>query len=568
MTSNASFSPSFDRGPNTAIAGTAPSISNLALAMLLLLLAAVWFASSGARVLIHPDEGRYAVVSLEMARSGDWVTPRLNGLLYFEKPPLQYWIGALCFKLFGVNEFAARFWPAMSGFLTVLLVGYTGGRLWGRETGLRSLAIAASTSWIIGNSHFLTLDAGLTLFLSLALCAVLLAAYASPEPAMRRRWIHVAWVAMAGAVLSKGLVGIVIPGAVLVFASLWRRDLTLWRGMQWASGLVVFCVLTAPWFVLVSLRNPGFAQFFFIHEHFARYLTTVHQRDGAWWYYLPLALGGLLPWTTGLLGRWRQDVPTRAAGAVQVRDLLIVWAVFVLVFFSISSSKLPSYILPMFPALALLLAVRIDAARIATLRRHLLVPVGVWVLALLASTQVKRGVSPYTPIEALRQVALAVDIGAALFLGAAAIAWWCLGRERVTLAVWSVALGHVFAVLCVIQAHDALGQYKSAAQLSAALRPLIDERVPVFSVHGYDQTLPFYLGRDIVLVDYEDEFALGQQREPGKSLRTVDEFVARWQALPRAAAYVDFVAYLELQRRGLPMRIVFRDFRRAVVMKP
>jgi len=290
-----------DRLPPSASTSSRSTTSRISLGLLLLLalLCVVWFASLGTRSLITPDEGRYATLALEMARSGDWVTPRLNGLLYFEKPVFQYWVGALAFLLLGVSDFAARLWPGLSGFLTLLVTGYTASRLWGREAGVRALAIAASMTWLIGNSHFLTLDAGLTLFLTVTLCAVLLA-NSSTDLAARRRWIWLAWAGMAGAVLSKGLVGIAIPGAVLVFVSLWRRDLGLWRGMHWVSGLLIFFVLAAPWFVLVSMRNPAFAQFFFVHEHFARYLTHVHQRTGAWWYYVPLLLAGMLPWTSAL----------------------------------------------------------------------------------------------------------------------------------------------------------------------------------------------------------------------------------------------------------------------------
>ena len=132
------------------------------LALLLVLFALVWFASLGSRSLVDTDEGRYAALALEMARSGDWVTPRLNGLLYFEKPPLQYWIGALSFNWFGITEFSARLWTGLAGFLTVLAVGCTAARLWGRTSGLQAFAVAASITWIIGVSHVLTLDAGLT----------------------------------------------------------------------------------------------------------------------------------------------------------------------------------------------------------------------------------------------------------------------------------------------------------------------------------------------------------------------------------------------------------------------
>jgi len=551
----------------------APDNSLLAprwLGLLLAVIAVIWFASLGTRVLIHPDEGRYATLALEMARSGDWVTPRLNGLLYFEKPAFQYWVGALGFLAFGVSEFSARLWPGVAGFLTVLMVGYTGARLWGREAGVQALAIAASTTWIFANSHFLTLDAGLTLFLTLTLCAVLLALGEGADTRARRGWMWLAWAAMAGAVLSKGLVGIVIPGAVLVLVSLWCRDLGLWRGMHWISGLLIFFVLAAPWFVLVSLRNPGFAEFFFIHEHFARYLTDVHQREGAWWYYLPLLLIGLLPWTGGLPWLLRKDGQgaDREAGPITARHVLITWSWFVLLFFSFSGSKLPSYILPMFPALALLLVYQMRGTPAPVLRWHLLVPTLLWVVGLLASTQVYRLASPIMPLDVLTPLGTGVRAGAAVFLVGAAIAWWFLGRRRVTAAVLSVALCHMIATVILMQSYNAYGQLKSAARMATVLRTLIDPAAPVFAVGAYDQTLPFYLQRDVVLAGYQDEFALGQKYEPDRSLKTLDEFVDRWQALPQAAAYMTPFVWVELQKRGVPMRIVFEDPRRLVVVKP
>lgn len=176
---------SFDY-PDPAIVAPAGKVDEIALrartlpaaawyGVLVLALAVLWFGLLGQRSLIHPDEGRYAALALGMMESGDWVTPRLNGLLYFEKPALSYWVGAAAFHVLGVNEFAARLWPALAGFLTLLMVGYTGARLWGRETGLRAAAIAASTSWMVANSHLLTLDMGLTLFLTLVMCSLLLA---------------------------------------------------------------------------------------------------------------------------------------------------------------------------------------------------------------------------------------------------------------------------------------------------------------------------------------------------------------------------------------------------------
>ncbi|SFM18020.1 4-amino-4-deoxy-L-arabinose transferase [Variovorax sp. OV329] len=537
------------------------------------LLALVWFSTIGMRALVSPDEGRYASLSLGMLHSGDWITPRLNGILYFEKPVLQYWLGALAFKLFGVSEFAARLWPALAGFLTVLAVGFTAGRLWGRETGLRALAICASMTWVLGNSLYLTLDAGLTLWLTLALCTMLLARDPATDAAASRHWVLAAWVAMALAVLTKGLVGLLIPGATLVILSLWERDLSWWRGMRWLPGSLLFLAITAPWFVAVSMRNPDFARFFFIHEHFTRFLTHSHHREGAWWYYVPLLLAGALPWTGALaLPVFRPAQPeaddVRAVALRSQRRALLAWAGFVFLFFSVSGSKLPSYILPMFPALALLVAERLRTARSQVVRGALLVPIAMWLLALLASTQASRFTSANSPLDVIMPMAHAVRAGAGLFLLGAVAAWLLLRRERTTSAIWSLALCHIVATLVVLQSHDSFGQLKSGERPAHALASYLDANTPVFAVRSYDQTLPFYLRRDIVLADYEDEFELGQGIEPGKSLQRIEDFVARWAQAPKAAAYMSQATWQELAQRGVPMRVVYRDTRRVVVVKP
>ena len=551
------------------VRGTDAKRSVAWLAFLFALFTLVWFASLGVRSLVDTDEGRYAVLALEMARSGDLVTPRLNGLLYFEKPPLQYWIGALSFRWFGITEFAARFWPGLAGFLTVLAVGGTAARLWGRTPGLQAFAVAASMTWIIGVSHVLTLDAGLTLFLTLTLCAVLLAECAQLEPPTRQRCIWVAWVSTALAVLSKGPVGFVIPAGALLLASAWMRDFALLRRMRPAAGLSMMLVVAAPWFILVSLRNPGFAEFFFIHEHVARYLTEVHQRVGAWWYYIPLLLIGMVPWTGALPWILRPDRSVAAPTETRAVRILAAWCGFVLVFFSFSGSKLPSYILPMFPALALLVTLQLRAADTSLLRRHLWVPVVAWLVVLIASTQAYRLASGETPRAVVVSLGWALCVAAVLFLTGALVANWYLGRRRVTAAVLSVALGHFIAMAVVIQGYDGYGQLKSAAAMSKVLLPMLGPDSPVFTVRMYDQTLPFYLRRDVVLVDFAGEFAFGQQHEPAKAPATLDEFIARWQALPPGAAAVMRRDTLrELLERGVPMRVVFEDPRRLVVMKP
>lgn len=276
-------------------------------------------------------------------------------------------MGALSFAAFGVNEFAARFWPGLTGFLTVAMCGFTARRLWGVDAGRYAALAAGSCAWIIANSHFLALDMGVSFFLTVALCGFLLAQHDGADARASRNWMWVTWAAMAAATLSKGLIGLLIPGATLVLYSLLNWQWAFWKRMHWLSGLGLFLLLTAPWFILVSQRNPDFAHFFFIREHLERFLTTEHKRTGAPWYFVPYLLLGLLPWTS-LLPALCRDGWREPGARLRVGRLLLIWSVFIFAFFSKSSSKLPSYILPMFPALALLLAPTLQRMPAATLK--------------------------------------------------------------------------------------------------------------------------------------------------------------------------------------------------------
>ncbi|MDE2612813.1 MAG: glycosyltransferase family 39 protein [Burkholderiales bacterium] len=522
---------------------------------LLALLACLWLAMLGMRSLVSADEGRYATLSLGMLQSGDWIVPRLNGLLYFEKPPLQYWAGALSMAVFGPNEFAARLWPGLCGLACVAGLAWTAARLHGRASGWCALAAGGSTTWIVANSQFLSLDAGLMATLALVLCTLLLAEHERDER-QRRRWLRLAWLGVALALLSKGLVGIVIPAAALVVRAAWERDLRFWRGLEWRSGPFILLLVAAPWFIAVSWREPAFARFFFIHEHFERFLTPVHRREGAWWSFVPVLLVGLLPWTAAL--------PALLRPRDRAERLLLAWAGFVFVFFSASSSKLPSYILPMFPALVLLLAPRLAEAGTARLARWLALAAVAWLAVLAAVPFAERWAGPETPPHIVFALARGFALAAVVALVGAALAALALRRGARGAAIGCLAVGHLLALFVAIAAHDAYGQLKT----SAVLARTIPSEVPVFAVGEYDQTLPFYLRRDVTLVAIVDEFALGERLEPARWIPTLEAFVERWRQLPRAAAYLTQDTLAELRKRGVEGRVTYEDPRRIVIVKP
>jgi 4-amino-4-deoxy-L-arabinose transferase-like glycosyltransferase len=329
------------------------------------LLALAWFATLAWRPLLEPDEARYAEVPREMVHSGDWVTPRLNDLKYFEKPPLQYWATAAAYSAFGVNEWTARLWSCALAFLCIPLAYAFALYLYGDGTkAIAAASVLAINPYfaIIGQLNIL--DSGFSFFMVAALFSFIRSRTCEARPGAERGWMVAASASLALAVLSKGIVALVLLGGTLVVHTLVMRDLRYWRRWHLPVTIPVFLAIAVPWFIGVTRRNPEFPQFFFIHEHFQRFLTNEADREGPWWFFLPLLLIALLPWLVPLWkgreplwngrGGLRWQRPTDDASTA--RAMLWSWCAFVLFFFSISHSKLETYILPMMPVLAVLLA--------------------------------------------------------------------------------------------------------------------------------------------------------------------------------------------------------------------
>ena len=403
---------------------------------MLLVAMVIWCGNLEYRKLSLSDEGRYSEIPRYMAQSGDWTTPRLNGIKYFEKPPLQYWATAASYRVFGEHNWSARLWPALTGFLGVLLMYFVGARLYSATAGLYTALVLGSSVLYSALAHILTLDMGLAFFLTVALAGILLGLDPRADAKTNRRWMHVAAAGCALAALSKGLIGIVLPGAVVVLYILIKRDFGLLRKLHLVTGGLLFFAITAPWFIAVSLANPEFAWFFFVHEHLQRYTSTIHQRYQPWYFFIPILLAGILPWLLTLIDALFNS--RKKLAATRVFDPLLftlLWAGFIFVFFSASGSKLPSYILPIFPALALIIGLHLTAMSGRTLAWQL-APVAVLAVAgLIATPYAVRLASTNIPAELyLAQIPWLYGAGAALLAGSAtAIVWTSVhrgGRRR------------------------------------------------------------------------------------------------------------------------------------------
>jgi len=532
------------------------------------LLSLLWFAALNGRALIHPDEGRYAEIAREMALSGDFITPRLNGIKYFEKPPLQYWTTALAFKALGEADWVARLWPAITGLLAGLLVAYTGGKLWGAAAGRNVACILFGCVWWISNGHFLTLDMGVSAFMAGTLCSLLLAQRREATAGERRRWMLLAWAGMALAVLSKGLIGLVLPGAVLVLYTLWQRDWALWTRLELLRGTLLFFLISAPWFVLVSQHNPEFPYFFFIHEHWERFTSNEHRREGAWWYFLPILILGMFPWTSLLPQALRRGLFSGGKGFSAER-LLLVWAVFIFVFFSKSGSKLPSYILPIFPALALLAASALEQMPARSLAWHSLTAAlaGLAGAAYALYFRYYPGAASSAPGLEDSLFAQWLLVAALIIAACGAAAFWLSRRDKIPQAMLALSLCGLLGGQILMLGHDAaFQQLQSGKQLAQAVRPWLNADTPIYSLAYYDQTVPFYLKRTLRFVEFSDEFSFGMEQEADKRALSPAAFEQLWRGPEPAMALMAEGRYRAYLRSSLPMKLLYLDARRAFVV--
>jgi 4-amino-4-deoxy-L-arabinose transferase-like glycosyltransferase len=345
-----------------------------------------YFSHLGAIGFVGPDEPRYAWIARDMAETGDWVTPRLYGKPWFEKPPLYYWGAAICFKLFGVSEAAARLPSAVSALLATLALALLAWRIYGAETARWLLLLLPTTVGMIGFSHAAATDMPFSAMLTIAMvCAAVLlrlhvdgkgkpllsqsAAVAAelevpptpPASGTERAtplFANTSWPAailfgcfLGMAMLAKGPAAIILCGGAVFFWALltkrWRDAFRLFH----PAAIAAFCATALPWYILCARRNPDFFRIFIIEHNFKRYLTPEFQHIQPFWFYIPVMLAAFLPWTFGMLAGL---VDSRSRSPVN--SLFLSFGMFPVLFFTVSRSKLPGYILPAVPPLAFLLA--------------------------------------------------------------------------------------------------------------------------------------------------------------------------------------------------------------------
>jgi 4-amino-4-deoxy-L-arabinose transferase-like glycosyltransferase len=439
-----------------------------------------------------------------MVESGDFITPRLNYVKYFEKPPLHYWVNALSLSVLGRNETGARLPSAVFGLCGVLLVYHLGRKLFGRREGLYSAMVLGSSVGFLFQSRLNIIDTTLTFCMAATLGCFLLAS--RREEGGKGLYYHLFYLFAALTVLAKGLIGIVLPGGIIFLYLVLTKRWGLLREMRLPTGICLFLAVCVPWFVLVSLRNPEFPQFFFIHEHFDRFLTKVHGRYEPPWFFIPVALGGMMPWTFFLPGTVRETWRNRDSR----RLFLFLWAGVIFTFFSLSSSKLIPYILPVFPALALLIGTAISETLDSGGRLFGAQALSAGLFLFIAGA----GFLLYT------QLASHAKIGAddALLLGGIFV----VGSILSLFAQMRKSRGIALILLCLtaglgaMSAPSAVFARSIEKRSTRELARIVRERYPdtrLVSYGAYRQGLPFYAERRVILVGHPGELEFGSLRE-------------------------------------------------------
>jgi len=529
-----------------------------------ILLGVLWFAVLPLRSMFDPDEGRYAEIPREMAASGDWVTPTLNGLKYFEKPPLQYWATAALYSGFGVHDWTARAWAAVLAFLCIPLTFAFAARIgYSRDAALVAAALLAINPYFALSGQINLLDQGFTFFLSAAVFSFVLAQREHLHPQRTRNWMLVTWASLALAVLSKGIVALVLAGATLLVYMVVTRNFSPLRRLQFKFGLPLFLAIAMPWFWIVQSRNPEFFQFFFIHEHFARYLTKVSHHVEPVWYFIPALLVALLP----LIGNFRSWTlgnieGERTPGEFRPELFLLIWCAVVMVLFSLSQSKLASYVMPMMPPLAVVLA-RVTLSQANAFSRAKWIAVG-FMLIIAAGVVSASWLRESSMSTSTITWAALVAAGAAMYLA--------LERDRqqnsmanrwTSLAAVSI-VGYQLLAMCYAAAFPA----RSAAGLASEFVKAIPADTSLYSVGQYRHSLSFYLQRPLIVYDYVGELEFGMQlARVSAEARNREQFLEHWQGETSAIAFIDPAVYKALLAAGMPGRIIARDARSVVVAR-
>lgn len=497
------------------------------------------------RALWDPDEGRYAEMAREILVLCDWVTPHLNNLLYFEKPMMYMWLEAISFTVFGISERAAHLVSLLCALGGVFLVGLMARRLWGLKAGLiASLCLLTSIEYFVLSSS-IDINMTLTLFITSALVFFWLG-----HTEEKIRYYLLFWASMACATLTKGPIGIILPMGTVVIYILITRQFTLVRQMRPVAGILIYLLITLPWFVLVSLRNPDFFSFFFINQNLQRYAAW-GEHNQPFYFFLLVILVGSLPWTFLLPSVMKKIWKERKS-----HDVLFVtiWFFLIFAFFTPSHSKLATYVLPCFPPLALMVGYAFHDALVKS-GAPLYLAGFIWGLMGLALMILPPMVSLGFVQVSVKELGPLMHIGpwmgAIITLGVVAGIWIGTAYETVAGIV-------IIGITVMITALSFSPQWDSIRSTKYLVQEL-PANAKLCAYKKYSPSSSFYLKRQVFLVEYAGELDFGVKHNLNKEyVLTIDE-LSKLMTSYKNTYCLTLVRNLPALRKKIPGIVVVRQ---------
>ena len=485
---------------------------NLFLGIFIFAIFYLYLAHLGAYHLMDPDEGRYNQIPREMILSGDFITPHLNGVEYFEKPAFQYWFTAIMMKIFGFSEFTGRILPALSGIGCVALAGFLGTMMYSRKVGLLASAILATSCLNLVVASINILDMALTLFMTS--CMVFFYAFERTE---KKKWLIAFYIAMGFGVLTKGLVAIILPFGILFWYVIFTKRPRLFLKLFYLPGILAFLIVTVPWFYLVCQANHDFFYFFFIREHFLRFTTKMHDRFQPWWFFMPFVIIGMLPWTGFLVSLFNKRGVIRQTTSERNRfDIiyLLLWFFIIFIFYSISDSKLVPYIMPCWMPLAILIAASIKRFEVTnSWLSHSFFINSFLSLAFVFALVGYVLSSNYLTIDEF--IAEGGLLTASLFIGtiASIFVWLKTKRFRCTVSVLCI-MGFFFG-LGLHDVQEQVHNNQSAYYVSQKINELQPQDALIVNYGDFYHGVPYYTNQRVALADFKGELEFGSTHPSG-----------------------------------------------------
>ncbi len=471
--------------------------------------------------LLEPDEGRYAEIGREMAAAdGDWLIPHLNGIPHYQKPPVFYWLTAISLKTFGVSEFAARLPVALCAMGTLLFSIGISRRLYGNELSAKlTLVILASSPLFFILSRLITPDTTMTFWITGAI-------YSLTRAQESRRWGWLLFVFAGLGFLTKGPVSFLIPFCAAIGYSIsLKRTTGQSLRLPWVSGIILSLLIGLSWFLILAIRVPELADYFWKYELVERFGSSAHGRSRPVWFFIPIIIVGFLPWTIVSFQMTPRIVRLRSERA----GLFIGWLVIPFLILSLSGSKLPTYLLPLFPGLAVclggFLAGAVRDGRFAEVFPRWVRVSAVWLLFLLAAGPPVVSLGLGAPLEVEFWLSLAISV----FLIGGGIRWWIRSR-KVFSERWLISL-IALGVLGLVSLLSNLTSWNDYLAQQASIKPIaqrildesqgLEESPRVISCEVRAHGLEFYLGRIVEITRGSADIAAHSNSPTFVGTRTV-----------------------------------------------